>query len=483
MMLEMSSQRFFIPLIKSRFFLVFISIHLAFIFVFDMLFGKSFFLAPDEKGYLQVAKDIYGAEYDYVQWGWPWRTPVWFLQILYGPFKLMNSLGLTDLIAFRINALIYTSISLYLVLCVINATRLISQPRFTKNIGMATFLVPTFFLWGSLGLRESFLYLAFSLLGSGIFLMELKKTRVGFLLLMAGCVLLAYTKDYMFLIFLVSIVLLIIIRLIQKRGLHVSVVFYLTALLTPFLITPAVTIGLYDQVNQIIFSEEAPRANLSGNSTGGEVGAWGTERGLVESCKNNIAASKILGLIKPSERITDGESCANTEINAPNAGEELLSGDEAGEELLSGDEPEWQGSRAARLSLEPAHLTEPKSVGIQLFKVVALPLPLIDNGSSILNLVAWESWIWILLALLPMLFISLDLILRNRISDLRIWGPIMIFGVLLSSALTEINVGTMVRHRSLILIPCLLVVLTTDFSKYNLVELRKSVSRFTKRGD
>jgi hypothetical protein len=473
MMLQMSSKKFFIQPIKNRFFLVFISIHLAFIFVFDKLFGKSFFLAPDEKGYLQVAKDIYGAEYDYVQWGWPWRTPVWFLQILYGPFKLMNSLGLTDLIAFRINALIYTSISLYLVLCVINATRLISQPRFTKNIGMATFLIPTFFLWGSLGLRESFLYLAFSLLGSGIFLMELKKTRVGFLLLMAGCVLLAYTKDYMFLIFLVSIVLLIIIRLIQRRGFGVSVVFYLTALLTPLLVSPAVTIGLYDQVNQIIFSKEAPRANLSGNSTGGEVGAWGTERGLVESCKNNIAASKILGLIKPSERITDGESCANPEVNVPNQGEELL----------SGDEPEWQGSRAARLSLEPAHLTEPKSVVMQLSKVVALPLPLIDNGSSILNLVAWESWIWILLTLLPMLFISLDLILRNRISDLRIWGSIMLFGVLFSSALTEINVGTMVRHRSLILIPCLFVVLTSDFSKYNLVELRKSVSKFTKRGD
>ena len=77
-MLEMSSKKFFIQPIKNRFFLVFVSIHLAFIFIFDKLFGKSFFLAPDEKGYLQVAEDIYGAEYDYVQWGWPWRTPVWF---------------------------------------------------------------------------------------------------------------------------------------------------------------------------------------------------------------------------------------------------------------------------------------------------------------------------------------------------------------------------------------------------------------------
>ena len=341
-MLEMSSKKFFIQPIKNRFFLVFISIHLAFIFIFDKLFGKSFFLAPDEKGYLQVAEDIYGAEYDYVQWGWPWRTPVWFLQILYSPFKLMNNLGLTDLIAFRINILIYTSISLYLVLCVINATRFIPQPRFTRNIGVATFLIPTFFLWGSLGLREGFLFLAFSLLGSGIFLIELKKTRLGFLLLMLGCILLAYTKDYMFLIFLFSIALLSIIRIIQRRGYGISLVCYLIAPLAPILITPALTIGLHDQVTQIVFGEEVPRVNLSGNSTGGEVGAWGTERGLVESCVNNNAASKILELIKPSEKITIDESCAYSDASEPKKGQELLTGGESepkkGKVLLTGGE-------------------------------------------------------------------------------------------------------------------------------------------------
>ena len=483
MMPEMSSKKFFIQPIKSRFFLIFISIHLAFIFIFDKLFGKSFFLAPDEKGYLQVAKDIYSADYDYVQWGWPWRTPVWFLQILYCPFKLMHSLGLTDLIAFRINALIYTSTSLYLVLCVINATRLIPRPRFTRHVGVATFLIPTFFLWGSLGLRESFLFLAFSLLGSGIFLIEIKKTRTGILLLMLGCTLLAYTKDYMFLIFLFSIALLSIIRIIQRRAYTVSLVCYLFVPLAPIILTPTLAIGLHSQVAQIVFGEEAPRANLSGNSTGGEVGAWGTERGLVETCRNNVAASKILDFIKPSEKITNDESCANSDVSELEKDQEFGESEpKKGQALLTGREAEWQSSRAAKLSLEPAHLSDPKSIAVQLFKVVVLPAPFIDNGSSILNVAAWESWIWILLILLPLLFLSMDVILRNRISDLRIWASIITFGVLLSSALTEINVGTMVRHRSLILFPCLFVILTTDFSNYHFAELRKSAFRFIKRG-
>jgi hypothetical protein len=486
MMLEMSPKRFFIQPIKNRFFLAFISIHLAFVFIFDKLFGKSFFLAPDEKGYLQVAKDIYGADYDYVQWGWPWRTPVWFLQILYSPFNLMNNLGVTDLIAFRINSLIYTSASLYLVLCVVNATSLIRQPKFSKNISVATFLIPTFFLWGSLGLRESFLFLAFSLLGSGLFLIELKKTRLGLLLMMLGCILLAYTKDYMFLIFLFSIALLSIIRIIQRRIYTISLVCYFIALLAPILITPTLAIALHDQVTQIVFGEEVPRANLSGNSTAGEVGAWSTERGLAETCQNNVAASKIIDFIRPSEKIVNDKSCANSGVSEPKKGQELLAGGESepekSQELLTGREAEWQFSRAARLSLEPAHVTDPKSIVIQLIKVSVLPAPFIDNGSSILNLVSWEFWIWILLILLPLCFISMDLLLKNRISDLRIWGSLMFLGVLFSCALTEINVGTMVRHRSLILIPCLFVVLTTDFSNYHFAQLRKSAIRFIKRG-
>ena len=482
-MAKIDTKNFFIKPFSNKFFVLLLGTHLASIFILDKLFGKSHFLAPDEQGYLQVSKDVYGANYDYIQWGWPWRTPLWFLKIIYFPFKLMVDFGLADLIAFRINSLIFTLLSAYLVLCVIQATSALPQPSFLRKISLLTFFAPTFFLWGTLGLRESFLYFSFSLIGSGLLLIENKEISVGFPLLLTGCVFLAYTKDYMFLIFLFSIGLVTIIRVIRRGAVAMTLVCYLGAVLAPILLTPSIILSLQDQVTQLMFSEQPPRANLSGNSTGGEIGAWGTERGLLQTCEKNGVASIILKLIKPSEKIGSSEQC----VDGKNPQEVQTSGPNLGEpneevNLLTGIESGWKTSRAAKLSLEPAHLSDPGKITVQLFKVLVLPTPFIDNGSSILNLVSWESWIWILLILLPFILITLDLFLRKRINDLRMWAFIMLFGILFSSALTEINVGTMVRHRSLVLIPSLLLILTTDFSKYNLVDVRKSVARFKRRG-
>ena len=505
-MVKIGTKNFFIKPFRNKFFVLLLGTHLASIFILDKLFGKSHFLAPDEQGYLQVAKDVYGANYDYIQWGWPWRTPVWFLKIIYFPFKLMVDFGLADLIAFRINSLIFTLLSAYLVLCVIQATSVSLQPSFLRKISLLTFFAPTFFLWGTLGLRESFLYFSFSLIGSGMLLIENKGILAGFLLLVVGCVFLAYTKDYMYLIFLVSIALVSMIRIVQRRTSAIAVICTLAVILAPIIITPAITIGLKDQVKQIVFGEAALRANLSGNSTGGEFGAWSTERGLVEACEKNSQVSSILEFIKPSKKIGVSESCAgladlqeietlNSVPSQPKEDLKPVPSQPKGDlkpvpsqpkedlKLLTGAEAEWQSSRAARLSLEPAHLREPNNVVKQFFKIIILPTPVIDNGSSIMNLISWESWIWISLILFPFIFISLDLILRKRISNLRLWASIMLFGILFSSALTEINVGTMIRHRSLVLIPSLFIILTTDFSKYNLVDVRKSVARFKRRGN
>jgi hypothetical protein len=482
-MSEKQSVDFFFNPLKSKLLIALITCQVLFVLLFQRIFGKVFFLAPDERGYLQVAKDVYSTDYDYVQWGWPWRSPVWFLQLIYSPFKFMLEVGIPDLIAFRFNAILYSSLSIYLMLAILYVhyppTELLRRHKFS----LLTIFLPTYFLWSTLGLRESFLYFSFSLIGSGITLLTNARWRLGFLLMSTGCIFLAYTKDYMYLIFVVSLLFLILLRSLRRQISFKPTSLYLIALIIPILLTPSITLSLHGQVKQIVFGDEVPRANLAGNSTGGEIGAWGTERGLVENCENNSSIEFILKLVKPSEKISGDESCNVPGIDTNPSGDSSDSSKSDGTEspsLLSGNEIGWETSRAAKLSLEPAHLSDPGKLFIQFVKIVTLPLPLFDNGSSTLNIVAWESPIWLTLILLVYLSIILSLVSRRKISDLNLWSSTFIFGILLSSALTEINVGTMVRHRSLVLILCLFVILTMDrsiYTKSNFLRLFTNVER------
>ena len=412
--------KFFFNPFRSKIMLALISIHVLFIFSFQRIFDKAFFLAPDERGYLQVAKDVYSANYEYVQWGWPWRSPVWFLQLIYTPFKILIEFGVPDLIAFRINTLAYSSSAIYFVLAVFHFHNSSNKPSQIHKFALLTFCLPTFFLWCSLGLRESFLYLSFSFIGAGIVLLSAKRYRIGFLLLAIGCLFLAYTKDYVYLIFLVSLLITILIKALMKQFQFTRGFLYVIALLVPIVITPSITLSLHGQFKDIVFGDQAPRSNLSGNSTGGEIGAWGTERGLAESCEDNTVIKMLLNLVKPSDKIQTHKNCDGP--NQDGNSQEPANGSNSEEKpvLLDGTEIEWETSRAAKLSLEPAHLSDPRELFFQFLKILTLPIPLIDNGSSVLNIVAWESPIWLFLVAFTYFTVIINLKRTRKLSDLNL---------------------------------------------------------------
>lgn len=481
-MYDKESLKFFFNPFISKIMIFLITSHVIFIFSFQRIFGKAFFLAPDERGYLQVAKDVYSVDYDYVQWGWPWRSPVWFLQLIYTPFKVLIEFGVPDLIAFRINTLLYSSSAIYFVLAVFYFHNTSNKLSRIHKFGLLSFFLPTFFLWCSLGLRESFLYLSFSLIGAGIVLLTGKRHRIGFLLLAIGCLFLAYTKDYVYLIFLVSLLLTIFIKALMKQLEFKRGILYVIALLVPIVITPSITFSLQGQFKDIVFADEVPRSNLAGNSTGGEIGAWGTERGLAENCEDNSLTKMLLNLVKPSDKIQTNNICDSPKQDGISKESESGENFEDKPILLNGTEVEWETSRAAKLSLEPAHLSDPRKLFFQFIAILTLPIPLIDNGSSILNIVAWESPFWLFLIALTYMTVITNLIRTRKLSDLNLWSSLFVFGILLSSVLTEINVGTMVRHRSLVLVLCLFVILTTDNSIYGKMNLHKFMNNFKKKG-
>jgi hypothetical protein len=110
-----------------------------------------------------------------------------------------------------------------------------------------------------------------------------------------------------------------------------------------------------------------------------------------------------------------------------------------------------------QLSLQQAGLTKPLQVLESSAKFLLVPFIFIDNGSLFLNIQSIETPIW--LFVYGLFFVGLyQIIRRRREFDYAVMmATIFAFEFVAISALTEINVGTALRHRSLLLIPILVI--------------------------
>jgi hypothetical protein len=110
-----------------------------------------------------------------------------------------------------------------------------------------------------------------------------------------------------------------------------------------------------------------------------------------------------------------------------------------------------------KLSLKQAGLKHPDQMVIASLKFLLVPFIFIDNGSFFLNIQSVETPIW--LFVYGLFFVALYQIIRRRreLDYAVIMAILFVFEFVAISALTEINVGTAVRHRSLFLLPILVI--------------------------
>jgi len=110
-----------------------------------------------------------------------------------------------------------------------------------------------------------------------------------------------------------------------------------------------------------------------------------------------------------------------------------------------------------KLSLQQAGLKNPLQVLESSAKFLLVPFIFIDNGSLFLNIQSIETPIWLFIYVL--FFVGLyQVIRRRRELDYAVMvATLFALEFVAISALTEINVGTALRHRSLLLIPILVV--------------------------
>jgi hypothetical protein len=110
-----------------------------------------------------------------------------------------------------------------------------------------------------------------------------------------------------------------------------------------------------------------------------------------------------------------------------------------------------------KLSLQQAGIQRPLQVLESSAKFLLIPLVFIDNGSLFLNIQSIETPLW--LFIYGLFFVGLyQVIRRRREFDYAVMiATLFALEFVAISALTEINVGTALRHRSLLLIPILVI--------------------------
>ena len=111
-----------------------------------------------------------------------------------------------------------------------------------------------------------------------------------------------------------------------------------------------------------------------------------------------------------------------------------------------------------QLIAHPASLRNPISILKGSASFLFIPIPFIDNGSFFLNLQSYESPIWYLFYLL--LLIVIFGLIRGSVKPDFTTVVASLFSLLFifESALVEVNDGTSVRHRSVLLIGILVAV-------------------------
>ena len=110
-----------------------------------------------------------------------------------------------------------------------------------------------------------------------------------------------------------------------------------------------------------------------------------------------------------------------------------------------------------KLSLQQAGIKKPLQVLESSAKFLLVPFIFIDNGSLFLNIQSIEMPIW--LFIYGLFFVGFYQVARRRreFDYAVMMATLFALEFVAISALTEINVGTALRHRSLLLIPILVI--------------------------
>ena len=429
------------------FFTAYIGLHVTFSF----LLGNITAFAPDEGLYKSIFSRLYSAGFTSDVLGFSGAWEPW-LRLIYLPAKLLTYLGFTDLLAVRFLAIGCSSLATYLVVQVAKSNR--RDDRIFRAAITSISFIPTVFLWSSIGLRESFLYLEISAILH--FLSRIKgEIDIRNLLGLAFSVYsLAMTKNYIFILFLFAFIATSVLFTILKPKRIVTHILILGIATMPLAFNPELapaiktyfngqvtkvdTIEIGDINNDGRCDSFEPCANGKDNEEPIKYVATGgmTVHALLDQLKGNpdtimARIASAFGITAKLEAISKSAIVVETDKSV--------------------------ADNQKKLSLQQAGIKKPMQVLKSSTKFLLIPFILIDNGSLFLNIQSLETPFW--LFIYGLFFVGLyQMARRRREFDYAVMmATLFALEFVVISALTEINVGTALRHRSLLLIPVLVI--------------------------
>ena len=447
------------------FFTAYVGLHVT----FSILLGNITAFASDEGLYNKIFSQIYSPNFTSEVMGFTGSWEPW-LRAIYLPAKLLTYTGISDLIASRLLAIGYSTLATYLLVKIARSNE--RDDRIFKVALIVISFLPTVFLWSSVGLRESFLYLEIcSIL---FFLSRVKEhldiknmAGLGFAIFS-----LAMTKNYIFILFLFAFIITLIVFSVKMRANFLNHILILVLALSPLAVNPTLVPAISGYFSGQLAKPESSivgdinndgrcdSLDLCGSETIGNIDEPNQKLGNVatggmtihlllnqlENSPNTIAArlAKSFGITSKLSAIVKSSVVVETS------------------KLVIENQK--------KLSLKQAGLKHPDQMISSSLRFLFVPIIFVDNGSLFLNIQSIETPLW--LFIYGLFFIGLfQLIRRRRELDYAVlMATLFALEFVAISALTEINVGTALRHRSLLLIPILVIWLArkkTEVKKIN----------------
>lgn len=465
-------------IVENKLVTAFVTSHL----LFAVFLGRLFALAPDEGGYLYTFNNLYGSKDPNPQLNSGWIVaPKPFLWVIYLPAKALNLLGVPDYLSIRILSISVATLSLILLINLQRGGGL-GGSRYEPLIFLF-FFIPSIFLWTSVGLREVFIMAEISLVVVGFnYLFQGKNARAVTYLFLGSYALLS-TKNYLWICLILAIALLAAIWVIQGVSKRKLLNLALALILVPciafasttsvyalkFLITSVFHVDLAttaarsgDSIIQVAIpsSPGGPSDGSSPSSTPGN-----TNHGTGKGQTTVVTFHGDTTLILLHFYLIDHPNAMLTRIlrsvGITSKVQEIWDSKVKSGLVKKTVKALPDSSSLSGYILKPGKLHDPLSIARPSFLFMFGPIPFLDQGGIALNTVAFESPFWWLLY--SVVLFRLIRFRKNRYwrDPLFLLSATYFLSLVAVSALVEVNLGTSFRHRSILLVPLIVMFLRT----------------------
>lgn len=434
---------------KNRLIYGFVFIHL----LFAVFLGQFYAFAPDEAGYLATFRELYASNSEtnpQSNSGWI-AAPTIFLWISYLPAKILNLVGVPDLLSIRILSIALSALTLYLLFELQNRGKL--GTKVSQKVVFSVFFIPSIFLWNSLGLRESFIFAEISLFLFGLSLVIEGSKKRGYVCLFLGSYGLLSTKSYLWAILMLALIFscstFLFLKVERRKILGLLAIGFLIPTLT-FASTTSVYVLNYFFQSDV--SETGERSGESISQVYVDVPESGTRptRQLITFHGDSTLISLHFYLLNnpntPLSKVIR-EFGLDKRI-------QILWDEKIRAELINKNSETFRDTSASNGHiLKPGKITEPLSLIWPAFKFLCGPFPFTGNPGIVISISSLESPLWWALYMT----VILQFFRLRKARPLRdpqiLFALIFLAGEIFASALVEVNLGTSFRHRSILLIP------------------------------